>query len=64
MMEKARGSASMRKVPSSEVEAGGMLQSASNILARRLSGTEVKVVLVVSKMVPPTFKRIQSDILN
>ena len=31
MTENPRGQASRRKVPSSEVEAGGMLESASNI---------------------------------
>ena len=44
-----------KESPSSMTPAGGSLEFGSNILARRLSGHEVSVALVVSKWVPPTF---------
>ena len=66
MTANPRGQASRRKVLSSEVEAGGRLESTSNILARRLSGAEVKVVLGPGRLEngASDIKRILSAILN
>ena len=49
-------------VPSSLTAAGERSESGSNILARRLFGKEVRVALVVSNFVPPTFNLILSFI--
>ena len=64
MTVKALGQASIKKTPSWLTEAGGLSESGSNILARMLFWSDVKVILVVSNMVPPTFSLIQSVILT